>query len=86
MGTLPLWAGAPVPVPGSACMAVTRAQGRGGAKADLDKENITKQHIPATGAVPAFTWKDYLPRMFKGLREAFGIDNRWDAVCRARGN
>lgn len=41
----------------------------------LDGEEVKKAAIPATGCVPGFLWKDYLPSLFQALREAFGIDN-----------
>lgn len=47
----------------------------GNGDADLNGEEVKKAAIPATGSVPGFVWKDYLPSLFQALREAFGIDN-----------
>jgi 1-phosphatidylinositol-4-phosphate 5-kinase len=42
---------------------------------DFSAESI--QYFPAgsAGEAPAFTWKDYAPRVFQRLRSLFGIDN-----------
>ncbi|RMZ52957.1 hypothetical protein APUTEX25_001076 [Auxenochlorella protothecoides] len=47
----------------------------GNGDAALNGEEVKKAAIPATGSVPGFVWKDYLPSLFQALREAFGIDN-----------
>lgn len=38
---------------------------------------VAMQYFPAgsAGEAPAFTWKDYAPRVFQRLRSLFGIDN-----------